>query len=51
MGEQGWDGDLYIGNSFALFCGRTADTELHHHYAAQCAFAEDVEVELERANG
>ncbi|WP_428408652.1 helix-turn-helix domain-containing protein [Hyphococcus sp.] len=51
MGEQGWDGDLYIGNSFALFCGRTADTELHHHYAAQCAFAEDGEVELERANG
>lgn len=51
MDDQHWDGELYIGDAFALFHGRTADTELHRHYVAQCAHGEGGEVEIERANG
>lgn len=51
MTSERWDGELYIGFAFALFHGRAGDTEPHRHYAAQCAYGEVADVEVEWADG
>lgn len=51
MSGERWNGELYIGFAFALFRGQAGYNALHHHYAAQCAYAEDGQIEIERADG